>query len=121
MKRFCLSIAAALSLGACAAAIPAALDTLVSISKPAATAGDKVVLEGTRGLILAHNAFQGANALVVPLVRSGRLSAAQVDRYEAALNRVEQIAPQAHSTLSAADRATELLNIADEFNRMAGR
>lgn len=121
MKRIVLSIAAALSLGACAAAIPAALDTLVSIARPAASTGDKVVLEGTRGLILAHNAFQGANALVIPLVRSGRLSSAQVDRYEQALNRVEQIAPQARSGLSAADRATEMFNFADELNRMAGR
>lgn len=114
MKRM-LIIAAAFSMTGCAAALPAALDTLVSVAKPAEAVSDKVVLEGTRGLILAHNSAQGAMALVTPLVRARALSPAQVDQYERLVNDVEKYAVAGRTTLTAAERATALFNIANEL------
>lgn len=109
---------AALSLQACT---PALLSTAVSIATPAAAAGDKVVVEGTRGLILAHNAAQAGIALVNPLVRSRVLTSAQVDRYEQIINQIEEYGPKGSSALSVAERATRLFNLADELNKMGGK
>jgi hypothetical protein len=117
MKRI-LVIAAVFSMAGCAAALPAALDTLVSVAKPAAATSDKVVVEGTRGLILAHNAAQAGMALVTPLVRNRALSPGQVDRYEFLVNEVEKYAVTGRTTLTVAERAAMLFNIADEFNLM---
>jgi hypothetical protein len=113
-------IAAALTLPACAAAIPAALDTLVSIAKPADAVGDKVVLEGTRGLILAHNAYQGAAAAAKVAVESNRLSPAQVDRIASANRRAYDLLNQADTTLSTAERVAAVLNAVNEMNIATG-
>ena len=120
MKRM-LVIAAAFSIAGCGAMLPAALDTLVSVSKPAEAVGDKVVVEGTRGLVLAHNAAQAGIALVNPLVRNRVLTSAQVDRYEQIINRVEELAVTGRTTLTVSQRATELFNLADELNKIGGR
>ncbi len=122
MKRFALIVAAlAMPLAGCAGLASTVLDGVVSVGQPAAAVGDKVVLEGTRSLILAHNAAQGAIAVVNPLVRNRVLTPAQVDRYEAIVNEVERLAITGRSTLTAADRATRLFNLADELNQMALR
>ena len=120
MKRL-LIIAAAFSITGCGAMLPAALDTLVSVAKPAEAVGDKVVVEGTRGLILAHNAAQAGIALVNPLVRERVLTSAQVDRYEQIINRVEELAVTGRTTLTVAQRTSELFNLADELNKIGGK
>jgi hypothetical protein len=116
-----LAIALALGLTGCATALPPVIEAIVSAAKPAEAVGDKIVVEGTRGLILAHNAAQGGIALVNPLVRNRVLTAAQVNRYEAIINRVEALAVTGRTTLTVAQRSAEMFNLADELNKMAGR
>lgn len=121
MRRLTLAVAAALSLSACVGPLATVASVATSVLTPAAPIGDKVVVNGTRGLILAHNAVQGAIAIVNPLVRNRVLTAEQVNRYEAILNRVEELAVTGRTTLTAAQRTAEMLNLANELNRMAGR
>ena len=120
MKKLLL-IAAAFTLPACAAALPTAIDTLVSIAKPADAVGDKVLLEGTRGLILAHNAYQGAAATATAAVKSGRLSAQQLDAIEAADARAVALLNGADGALSTAERVAAILNATNEINTALGR
>lgn len=110
-----------LSLAAACAAIPAVLETAVSLATPAAAVSDKVVLEGTRGLVLAHNAYQGAEAIVAPLIRARVLTPAQVDRVEAINNEAERLFSQAHDVKSASTNAAKIFNLANELNKLAGK
>lgn len=123
MFRTPLIILAAFSLVGCAAAgaLEALSTVAASVATPAQAVGDKVVVEGTRGLILAHNAAQGGIALVNPLVRNRVLTSAQVDRYEQIINEVEQLAVTGRTTLTVAERTARLFNLANELNRMAGK
>lgn len=121
MKKLVLCCAVAVSLSGCATLAGPVLDTLVSVSKPAAATGDKVVVEGTRGLILAHNAAQAGIALVNPLVRNRVLTSAQVDRYEQIINEVEKLAVTGRTTLTVAQRTAALFNLADELNKLGGK
>lgn len=123
MKNMKIAILGVLSavLVSCAAIAPVALNTLTSISTPAAAVGDKVVVEGTRGLILAHNAAQAGIALVNPLVRQRALTSAQVDRYEAIINEVEKLAVTGRTTLTVAERTAGMFNLANELNVMGGK
>jgi hypothetical protein len=120
MKKL-LIIAAALALPGCAAALPVALDTLVSIAKPADAVGDKVVLEGTRGLILAHNAYQGAAMAATAAVKTGRLSSQQLDAIEAANTKALALLNDGNTALSTAERVAGVLNAANEINVALGR
>ena len=113
-----LIIAAAFALPGCAGM--AALDTAVSILKPAAPVGDKVVLEGTRGLVLAHNAYQAAAAAAAAAVRSGRLSPSQVDRVEAANAKALGLLNGADATLTTAQRVAGILNATNEIALATG-
>lgn len=107
------------ALSSCAM-LPLALSA-VSALQPASAAGDKVVLEGTRALILAHNAFQGAAAAAAPLIRSGAMSREQVDLAEDITNRAEMLFATAGGGLSEAQRAAAILNLADQMNKLAGK
>lgn len=119
MRKFML-FAAALSIGACAA-LPTIIETAVSIATPAAAVGDKVVLEGTRGLILAHNAYQGAAAVVAPLIRARVLTSAQVDRVERINNEAESLFNKAHDAKTSAQDAARIMNLANELSTLAGK
>lgn len=109
MKKHLL-VAAALSLAGCAAALPTALNTIVSATQPAKAVGDTVVLEGTRGLVIVHNGYQAAARLAAAAVRSDKLTPAQVDAIEKADATVAYYIDGAGRTLSAAERATGILN-----------
>jgi hypothetical protein len=112
---------AAMSMSACAAVVPAlgVLNNLVSVAKPAAAVGDKVVLEGTRGLILAHNAFQGALAIVTPLIRARILTSGQVDMVEVLVNQAERLFDGADASLTVAQRAASLMLLANQMTTIA--
>lgn len=121
MKRILLCVAV-LSLAACETTPSGMLPIpTVTATKPVATVGDKVVISGVRGLILGHNAVQGAIAIVNPLVRSRVLTPAQVDQYEKLINRAEQLRTGAGIAMSIADRAAGLFDIASQLNALAGR
>jgi hypothetical protein len=112
MKKILL-IAAAFALPGCAALT--AMDAAVSILKPADAVGDKVILEGTRGLVLAHNAYQAAAATASAAVRSGRLSPAQVDKIEAANAKALEMLNSAEGTLSTTERVAAILNATNDI------
>lgn len=119
MKRNLYLICGALALAACQPG-SGGVD-LGSASSTISTAGDKVVVQGARGLILAHNAAQGAIAIVNPLVRARVLKAEQVNQYERLIDQTEQLAAGADKSLSIAERTAKLFNIANELNALAGR
>lgn len=116
MKKLILAVAVAFSLSGCAAVLPAALDTVVSITKPAAAVSDKVVLEGTRGLILAHNAYQGAAALTTAAVRTKKFNNAQLDMIANLNDRALALLEGADTTLTVAERAASIMLIANQLN-----
>lgn len=120
MKRLVLIAAAfALPLGGCAAIAPAILSGIVSASNPAEAVGDKVLLEGTRALVLAHNAYQGATAVVTPLVRQDVFNATQLDMIETLSNQAVALLEGADGTLSEAERASGVFTIASQLNSIA--
>ena len=122
MKKILLIAAAGLSLCGCGAAlVTSALQTVVSASRPAEAVGDKVVLEGTRGLVLMHNVFQGGLSVVTPLVDEKKLTPAQVDRFEQIVDEGERLFAGADKTLSNAQRTASILNLSNELYAMAGR
>jgi hypothetical protein len=121
--RLAVSALLALCLTACAGLAATALNTAVSIATPAAAVGDKVVLEGTRGLILAHNAVQGSLAVVTPLIRARALTNDQVNMVEVLVNQAEKLFAGGRTTLNAAERAASLMLIANQLAQIgaAGR
>jgi hypothetical protein len=116
-----LIIAAALALSGCAAALPIAVDTFVSLAKPAAATGDKVILEGTRGLIIAHNGYQAAAALAAAAVRSDKLNPSQVDMIEKADAEASYYLDGAGKVLPIAERAAGILNAQNNVLVALGR
>lgn len=123
MKRTIL-LACSLALAGCAALpVVSAIGTVSDlISSPAATVvGDKVTLEATRGLVIAHNAYQGATAVVTPLVQAGVFNRDQLLKIKALNDRAKALLEGADTTLTAAQRTAGVLSIVDELNRIAGR
>jgi hypothetical protein len=130
-----LAIAACISMSACAAlgVAASAVNVLGQISPSVKTTGDTVVIEGTRGLILANNAYQVAANGIAPFVAAKRFSPDQVDRIEKASNCANALlqgddataaascGTQVGSALTAADRAAKVFAIADEFSRLTGK
>lgn len=120
MKKLFL-IAAALALPGCAAALPTVIDTVVSLAKPAEAVGDKVVLEGTRGLVVAHNGYQAAAALAAAAVRSDKLNPSQVDMIEKADAEVGYYMDGAGKALPMAQRAAAVINAQNNVLVALGR
>lgn len=119
MKKL-LIVSAALSLAGCAAALPA-VGTLVNVALPARAVGDTVVLEGTRGLILAHNGYQAALRLATAAIRTNQLTPTQVDLIEKADRRVAFVMNgQGMATLSIPERAAMVLNATNDILTVMG-
>ena len=108
-----------LALSGCA--VPAAVETATAAIPVARAAGGTVTLEGTRALVIAHNAYQGAAAALVPLVEAGAFDAGQLARIRALSDRAAALLDGADSTLTAAERAARVLTVVDQLNRIAGR
>jgi hypothetical protein len=123
---------ACLAMSACAAA-GAAISVLGSLSPSVQTSGDKVVIEGTRALVLANNAYQAAANGVAPFVAAKRFTPAQVDQIErynncanALLQGDDAAATQACGTtagkvITTADRAASVFAIADQLLKLKGQ
>jgi hypothetical protein len=114
MKRVYLIASLSLALAACQTTQPIS-------TAPIQVVSDQVVLQGTRGLILAHNAYQGAAAIVAPLVRSKQLSPATVDRIEVLNEKARVLFTGADKAQSLADRTAGLLEIANELLKIGGK
>lgn len=137
MLRTALAVLAAASLCACAAlgAAGTIADTISAIAtvagRPAnaqieqtattSTVGDHVVLRGTQGLIVAHNAYQTAAAAATLYVQSGRATPAQLARIRTLNDRALFLLDTGGTGLSLAQRAAEVLNIVAELDVFSGR
>jgi hypothetical protein len=122
MKKISIALAAVALSGCAAMSAISAASSVVSALSPAASAGaDRVVLEGTRGLVLANNAYQGASAALVPLINNGKLTRDQLLRVRDIDNQVYGLLTKADSGLTEAQRVAKALNLVDELNRMAGK
>lgn len=119
-KAFPLCVAVGISLSGCAT-LAAVAPSVVSAVTPAAATGDKIVLEGTRGLVLANNAYQGASAALVPLINNGKLSREQLLRVRDIDNRIYVLLVAGGNGKTQAQRVAETLNLVDELNRIAGK
>lgn len=113
--------AAVLSLSACDPAVGISDSVPVAQGSSISVAGNKVILEGTRGLLLAHNAYQGAAYAVAPLVRTGKLPAETVNRIEVLNEKAIALLRGADSTQSIASRSANLFAIADELLKLGGK
>jgi hypothetical protein len=116
--------ALALSVSACAAAIPligTAVDVLGKHSTAVSTTADTVIINGSRGLILANNAYQAAANGVAPFVAAKRFSPATVDRIEKLNDRALQLLDQGDAGMTLAQRAAGVFAIADELSALAGK
>jgi hypothetical protein len=130
-----LALAIGMSVAGCAAvgAASSVISVLGTVSPSVSTTGDKVVLEGTRALVLANNAYQAAANGLAPFVAARRFSPDQVnqiERYNNCANALLQGDDATASTacgmtvtkaLTAADRAAKVFAIADQFSRMISK
>jgi hypothetical protein len=82
---------------------------------------DKVVLEGTRSLLLAHNAYQGAEAVLTPLVNAGTIPRSQLERIRTINNLIIGLLEAGNAGQSAGVRAAQIFNLVGELNLIAGR
>ena len=103
-KAFPLCVAVGISLSGCAT-LAAVAPSVVSAVTPAAATGDKIVLEGTRGLVLAN----------------GKLSREQLLRVRDIDNRIYVLLVAGGNGKTQAQRVAETLNLVDELNRIAGK
>lgn len=99
-----------------------ALDqTAAVVPAPNGTVGEQVVMRGTQGLIVAHNAYQTAAAVATAYVRSGQATPAQLARIRSLNDRAIALLETGGTGLSVAQRAAEVLNIVAELNVFGGR
>lgn len=120
MKKLVLAAALFAALPACAA-LTTAIPIVTSLAPAASDASGKVILEGTRGLIIANNAYQGATAALIPLVKNGKLSREQLQRIAEIDNKAYALLSTSGNGLTQAQRAAQVLNMVDELNRIAGK
>lgn len=105
---------------ACAAIGPA-VAVFGSISPSVHATGDKVILNGTRALILANNAYQGAALSVAPFVAAKRFTPSDVNRIEKLNDRALQLLQEGDAGMTVAQRAAGVFAIADELTRLTGK
>lgn len=119
----CIAVACAplAAITSASTAITSVSDLIVKVAPTVKIVGDKVTVEGTRGLILAHNAYQGAANGLAPFVRAKRFDAATVDKIEKLNERAIYLFEKADTGLSLAQRTAGILAIADEFARLRGQ
>lgn len=111
---------AALALSGCLG-VASAVSVLGSVAPHVQTAGNKVVMEGTRALIIAHNAYQFVGRTAAAAIRTGKVPPATVDRIEKLNDRAGAILEGGGAAQNAASRAAELLAITDEMQRLIGK
>lgn len=116
-----LLVPLSLALSGCATLVGPALDAAVSVAKPSAAIGDKVVIEGKRSLILASNAYQAAGAIVVPLIDADKLTREQVQFVADTNRKVADLLRGADTGLSLAERAAAIFNHASALEGLARR
>lgn len=123
MLKRCSIALAALSLAGCTMLrvdAPAAAPRPPVTAPPVSTT-DRVVLEGTRALVIANNLFQGASAALVPALRAGMFTNEQLDKIEALKKRAEWLLAGGDTTLTQAKRAEAVIAIAETLYTMIRR
>lgn len=118
-------VAASLALASCS---PTVLTTPVVVApveipapQAATPAGDSVIISATQALIVANNAYQGANAVARVAVASRQLDGAQLDRLAALDKRILFLLEKGEKGQSLASRAAEVLNLVPQMRALIGR
>lgn len=119
MFRGLMVMLAAAMLPACAAVAPM-LGTIGTVSDAISSRGNTVLLGGTKGLLMAHNAYQGAAAIATVAVKSGRLSGNQLNSLDRLNDQALAILVGARSARDQAKAAAELFTIVDRINDLVG-
>lgn len=125
LGRLGLVVAAALTLCACT---PDAAGAVASTGQPPGTgiveridnAGDTLVLNGTKSLIIASNAYQGAAAAITPLVAAGVFDAEQLARIRTLNSRAFNSLELGRQGINTASRAAEVFDVVAELDLLAG-
>lgn len=98
---------------------PAPTASVSASTAPVQVIAGKVTLEGKRGLIFASNAYQASAAIVVPLIRAGVFTSAQVDTIEKLNEQAAAFLSGADRSLTLAQRAAGIFSIADRLLKLA--
>lgn len=127
MKRFLLVPLAAISLSGCAAI--SAVGTVASITQAIVVNKDKVLVPATQGLIVAHNAYQGAAAAAEAAITACSATP-NFAPCKALLGRVDQIGAlsdlakmrldQADAGQNVAQNVADVMNIVATLKSLAG-
>ena len=122
MKRL-LVIPAALALANCTA-IPTAISAIGGLSQAVSVNKDKVLVPVTQGLIIAHNAYQGAAQAATLAVNGCQLSVAKLlpacAKLNAHLDDLAALDNKAKTALDLADKGQDVaINVATVMNVVA--
>jgi hypothetical protein len=126
MKRFLLAPLVALSLSGCGAL--AVANAVATATEAVAINKDKVLVPATQGLIVAHNAYQGASATaagvisgcsIVPNTSPCVALKARLPQIEALNNRAVTLLGQADAGQNVAANAAEVMNIVSTLKSLA--
>jgi hypothetical protein len=118
MNRLIFVSAAALLLSSCTTVGATLGGAAISALTPADAVGDTVVLEGTRGLILAHNAYQAAATSAAAAIRAGWLEGERLEKVDAANKRALALLNDADATLTDAERAAAIFNAVNDISQV---
>jgi hypothetical protein len=119
MKKLLLAALAAISLSGCQTAA-SVLNGVVSGSTPVAAVSDKVVLEGTKGLAIAADAYAGVADSVTIAVKAGHFNDDQLRMIQTLNDRALALIKGGDSTLSYAQRAAGVMLIVTQLHSIIG-
>jgi hypothetical protein len=120
MKKLLLAIGVAISLSGCQTAA-SVLGGVVSDSTPVAAVSDKVVLQGTKGLAVAADAYAGAADSVAIAVKAGHFNDDQLRTIQALNDRALALLKGSDSTLSYAQRAAGVMLVVTQLHAIIGK
>lgn len=124
MKRFLIAAAASLSLSGCTPALMLAAETagsVIAANTAAPTTDNRVIVAGTQGLIVAHNAYQGAAAVAEAAVRAGLVTGDKLNQLEKLNNEAKYYLDQADRGKDVAANVARVFNLIPQIRALAGR
>lgn len=122
IRKFVIGLAlcaASMSVSACAAssAFEGVSSNIVAAVDDAA---DTVVIRGSQSLGVAHNAYQGVTAALIPLVRAGVFPQPMLAKIDELNNRALHLLTKGDEGMSVATRASEVIQITRDLEVIKG-
>lgn len=118
-KLFLLLIPLSLATSSCTAL--GAAGAVLGVGDGISASSDKVVLQGTKALAIAADAYAGAASSAAVVVRGGHLSNAQVTKLRELNDKALKLINQADTGLSYAQRAAQVYSIIGELHSVIGK